>query len=98
MSNMSGNNSPLIGHHDRETRPFGGVANDVRWVGEQVGWAVNTDEPQYALFNLAAAGYFGLIDPPLSFIGDVITLPKILRGYRAELCPAPTLPPDHVGP
>ena len=98
MANMSGKSLALIGPPDREVRPFGGVANDVRWVGEQVGWAVKTDEPQYAPFNLAAAGYFGLIDLPFSLIGDVITLPRILRGYRAPLSPVPNLPLDHVGP
>ena len=88
IANMQGKSVALIGPLDRETRAFGGVANDARWVGEQAGRVAAPDDPWSIPINLALAGYFGLIDLPLSLVGDIVTLPKVIRGTTRLQPPA----------
>lgn len=82
MANMDGRSFALMGPPDRETQLYGGAANDFRWVGEQAGRVVAPDEPTDVLFGIVMMGYFGLIDLPLSFIGDTLTLPQVIWGSR----------------
>ena len=88
MSNMQGKSFALIGPRDRESRAFGGVANDVRWVGEQAERVVSPDDPWSIPTNLTLACYFGLVDLPLSLVGDIVTLPKVVWGRGKPQRPA----------
>ncbi|HET6574993.1 MAG TPA: hypothetical protein VFG68_15410 [Fimbriiglobus sp.] len=80
LANMDGRSFALMGPPDRPTRVFGGVANDIRWVGEQAERVVEPDDPWCIPISFASAGYFGLVDLPLSLVGDIVTLPKVVRG------------------
>jgi hypothetical protein len=64
MANMRGKKAPMLSHVGvEEPRPFGGVGRDIRWVASL--------KFPYNLMYVA--------DIPLSFIGDVVTLPRSLR-------------------
>ena len=77
-------------------RVYGGVRNDVEYVVEMVKSPINNDgdsitdaESQKApivTYPSAAipVAYFAVIDPVLSFVGDTLTLPRVLREQRAE--------------
>jgi hypothetical protein len=66
MANLAGEEPWLIGQAPkRDTAPFGGVDNDVRWMAR--GTPPNTWEPAC----IAAAA----LDMPLSLAGDIVTLP-----------------------
>jgi hypothetical protein len=73
---MDGRSFALMGPPDRPTRTFGGVANDVRWAGEQAQRVVD-EGPEYIPIVLPLVAYFGLVDLPLSLVGDIVTLPKV---------------------
>src|SRR5688572_4456626 len=88
MANMSGKSVAMMGPQDSEVRAFGGVANDIRWVGEQGRRVVTPDDPWDALFGPALAVYFGLVDLPLSLVGDIVTLPSVVRSSRS---PSPSV-------
>lgn len=51
----------------KPVRLYGGVRNDIDWVSKMVS---NPDG-----FVVPVVGYFALIDPALSFVGDTVTLP-----------------------
>jgi uncharacterized protein YceK len=84
LANMQNRSVPAIGPPDRETRTFGGVANDVRWVGEQISRVAAPEESWEVPVGLAMAGYFGLVDLPFSLVGDILTLPKVVRDARTS--------------
>ena len=86
MSNVTGHEPWLMGAApERTIVPFGGVDNDVRWMARGIqpdGWQPG---PIVA----------GAIDMPLSFVGDVLTLPWttyqwhfVARPSRKESSPA----------
>jgi hypothetical protein len=74
--------APLV----KEARPFGGVAEDVRGLGEMMS-AVGG----LADFNpMAMIGFCCIcVDVPLSAVGDVVTLPEVLRRRAEERRSAP---------
>src|SRR5690349_2518118 len=82
MSNMSGKSVPMFGPPDRETRGLGGVGTAARWVGGRVGLAADRAGRWCVRANLALACYFGLVDLPLSLVGDLVTLPGVVREAR----------------
>lgn len=77
-------------------RVYGGVRNDFEYVAEMVQSPVNKDgdsntdaESQKAPIvaypdAVIPVAYFALIDPVLSFVGDTLTLPRVLSEQRAE--------------
>src|ERR1022692_2545447 len=66
MFNVTGHEVWLLNiEPERPIVPFGGVGNDVRWMSR--GFAPDSSAP---LATIAAA-----VDLPLSFVGDIITLP-----------------------
>lgn len=87
LANVDGRSYALIGPPDREIRPFGGVANDLRWIREHAGRVVAPEYSATIPVSLTVIGFFGLIDLPLSLIGDFVTLPQILA-MQGE--------PDHI--
>lgn len=92
MANVNGTSYALIGPPDSQPRPFGGVANDLRWFREQTGYVVDSEDVLAAPINAVMACYFGIIDLPFSLVGDIVTLPSLLRGDRATR-PATSGPP-----
>jgi hypothetical protein len=94
MANMKGCPYPGIGPSGSEPQLFGGVANDLRWVGEEVEKTASIDELPLAPVRVALAGYFGLVDLPLSLVGDTLTLPAVIGGMGkgGEEKPSPDAP------
>lgn len=84
MSNMKG--SPYAGVAPSGAAPelYGGVGNDLRWVVEEVEKTASIDELPLAPLRIALAGYFGLVDLPLSLVGDTLTLPVVIGGIREQ--------------
>ena len=77
-----------MGMPDRDTRPYGGVANDVRWIGEQ--WKSASEQRfAYVPIQVAMSCYFGLIDFPLSLVADTVTLPEAIRRTYFETPASP---------
>lgn len=84
----------------KPVRVFGGVRNDLDWISEGVGLpesqnqptganakrkvASVTEDPLGLAFGVPIFGYFATVDPALSFVGDVITLPDVLAKIREE--------------
>lgn len=80
---------------DKPVRVYGGVRNDFDYVAKMVKSPINNDgdsntdvesqkapivtEPSAAI----PVAYFAVIDPVLSFVGDTVTLPRVLREQRA---------------
>jgi uncharacterized protein YceK len=66
VSNVTGHEPWLIGlPPERPITPFGGVDNDVRWMSRGI-------QPDRCEPGPIVAG---AVDMPLSFVGDVLTLP-----------------------
>jgi hypothetical protein len=84
MANVDGRSFAMLGPPDREPRPFGGVANDFRWVREQTERVVAPEDLGAVPLNVASACYFGVIDLPMSLIGDLLTLPALIQAGRAD--------------
>jgi uncharacterized protein YceK len=89
MANLDGRALPTSGTAGGElTKPFGGVKRDMVWMK-------NTPAP--AKLKYAA-------DLPLSFFGDLVTLPKTVIGTNSDqLMQSPTggelpMPPAYSGP
>jgi uncharacterized protein YceK len=78
LANMDGREFALMGPRVDDPKPFGGAGNDIRWVREQVRGAVSADELSVVPLHISLAGYFGLVDLPMSLVGDTFTLPKII--------------------
>lgn len=84
----------------KPVRIFGGVRNDIDWIAEGVGFPESerqvdevegrprianlTENPIGLVFGLPIFGYFAVIDPALSFAGDVVTLPQVLEKIREQ--------------
>ncbi len=66
--------------------PFGGVRRDLRWAAAAIGGTVK--DPRSALLIVPVA-----LDVPLSFFGDIVTLPDVLS--RND--PAPDRPAAKAG-
>jgi uncharacterized protein YceK len=65
IANMQGKALPMISEPNvEEPHPFGGVGRDVRWIG-------SVTVPYNVMF---------VADLPCSLVGDLVTLPKIVRG------------------
>jgi len=75
LANMSGWEQISI-PGTREPSIYGGVGNDLRWAGEQIKWSVSP-EGVGPLHLLAAGGF--VVDLPFSFVGDTLTIPKIIE-------------------
>jgi len=84
VRNVQGRSYPVLSAEDREPHAFGGIANDVRWAGEQVRRVNRSEDVSDATSASALAGYFALIDLPLSAVGDVVTLPRIVWVSRQQ--------------
>ena len=80
LVNMQGRPDALMSIPGGESQPFGGVANSVRWAGEEYERAFYPEISGIAPANLALAGYFAFVDVPLSVVGDVLTLPGVVWG------------------
>jgi uncharacterized protein YceK len=78
LANMQGKRRPMLDAPTHEPRLFGGAVNDVRWVGEGFDDALAAQDALTVPERMAVIGYFALIDLPLSFVGDVLTLPWLL--------------------
>jgi hypothetical protein len=73
MANLQGKRLPAISRTDvEETRPFGGVARDARWISSLGGLS--------SLIFVA--------DLPWSLVGDILTLPRTLRKHTHAGQPA----------
>ena len=96
MANMDGRSHVLLSH-EREPRAFGGVINDIRWARDQSERAIESSTVMAIPFNIVLAGYFGFVDLPLSLIGDIVTLPKVM-GWTSERYPPPTKISDKLPP
>ena len=73
MANLQGKSRPMLSQvHVENPRPFGGVGRDIRWIS-------SIEHPANLLF---------VADLPLSFVSDIITLPRTLGSK-----PAPVAPP-----
>jgi len=82
----------------KPVRLYGGVRNDFDWVSEGFGipeserhTANNSDirraasiieDPVGVAVGVPVLGYFAVVDPVLSFVGDTITLPHVIRVMR----------------
>jgi hypothetical protein len=82
VSNMQGCRYAGLGPVEADPQPFGGAGNDIRWVGERMQHATSPDELALMPLNVALAGYYGLIDLPLSLVGDTLTLPQVLSSVK----------------
>jgi len=69
--------------------PFGGVANDARWLSETVCDVEEVLDVPGAVIGCA----FILVDMPLSIVGDVVTLPQTMSPP-----PQPSGPPGGQAP
>ncbi len=81
-ANMKGSNMAIMGGGEIEPWPFGGVANDLRWVGGIAKSCINPEDFESIPIGLTLGCYYGLIDLPLSLVGDVITLPFIILNKK----------------
>jgi uncharacterized protein YceK len=78
VANMNGSGDLMINPMTfQEPKPFGGVVIDAHWASERVRSALSPDGDLPV--DLALAGYVGVVDLPLSLVGDTLTLPKILQ-------------------
>jgi uncharacterized protein YceK len=65
-----------VRHPDQAPRTYGGVARNLEWISE--GQIVENPYPESwdeAVENFYGIAYWTIIDPPLSFVGDTLTLP-----------------------
>jgi len=83
---------------EKPVRLYGGVRNDFEWVTEGVGIPESQDrcgddsdsrspalimeDPIGVVCGIPVLGYFAVIDPVLSFVGDTVTLPHVVRLMR----------------
>jgi len=82
MFNLAGEEPWMIGlPRERQTAPFGGIDNDVRWLSR--GAPPNEWRP----WCIAA----GAADMPLSLVGDILTLPYTIPYATAHVS---DLPPE----
>jgi uncharacterized protein YceK len=95
VANMKGQSHALMGLPDRETRAFGGVANDVRWVGERGRSLTERDELEMIPVKLAVMAWF-VVDLPFSLAGDIVTLPKVLRDRNLPSPPPALKEPERI--
>ena len=74
-------------------QPFGGVARDLKWMTFPL-WDEQcaNEEPGKRFIHCAGTSVFWGLDVPLSFVGDVVTLPKTIsylwmneEEYRRQL-------------
>ncbi len=80
MANMQGKEVAFIGYsHQYEPKPYGGMGNDLRWVGVQARGIATLEDPAAIPFQFIFMLYFGLVDLPLSFCGDTVTLYRVLN-------------------
>ncbi|MEZ6033305.1 MAG: hypothetical protein R3C17_09445 [Planctomycetaceae bacterium] len=94
MANLEGKRLAFISAPGQiPVRVYGGVRNDFRWVRDGVGFpdsdlhdnkdgkrhpATIVENPMGVVFGIPMFGYFAIVDPVLSFVGDTLTLPRVL--------------------
>jgi uncharacterized protein YceK len=66
-------NAPYVPKYRRPIFPFGGISNDIAWIK-------TANQPSDVIFSL--------IDMPLSFVGDIVTLPW--TAYQCWIVVRPT--------
>ncbi|MCA9068096.1 MAG: hypothetical protein KDA84_04200 [Planctomycetaceae bacterium] len=86
LANVQGMEGMLISAPGVEpVRVYGGVRKDFELIAEVVGSPEtdddtenNWDNPIEVAVGIPLIGYFAVVDPVLSFVGDTITLPYVL--------------------
>ena len=88
----------LSGSGHKPVRVYGGVRNDIDWISDGIGFPESkqprqetatkrhpvsfTEDPVGIAFGIPVFGYFAVVDPVLSFLGDTVTLPIVLKAIR----------------
>ncbi len=87
-----------VRHPDRAPTVYGGLVKDVEWIGAGFQSVPFLEPPSFddLVEDVGSFLMFALIDPPLSFIGDTVTLPLTLYCQRKRVAaakyPAPVEP------
>ncbi len=69
MANIDGRRSPVLSETGQEiARPFGGIRRDMEWIKE----------------GTAPGTLKYVADLPLSFVGDIVTLPTTMTGTHSD--------------
>lgn len=79
LTNLDGRSTTLVGLYDTPAKPFGGVANAVRWEVEALREPVETNHWWGLPLRCLTIVYLPLVELPLSLVGDLVTLPVVLK-------------------
>ena len=93
LANLEGKEYPLFSAGGQPTRVYGGIRKNIGWVANAVGLPESTqthtdpkrnlasfaEDPVGVACGIPVFGYFLIVDPALSLIGDTVTLPLVLR-------------------
>jgi hypothetical protein len=98
LANLQGRQYALISKQgERPVRVYGGVRNDFEWASAGIGFPSADDAKHRSAsksplrliegsavvaVGLPVLGYFAVVDPILSFVGDTLTLPRVIEAIR----------------